>query len=147
MRLEHGHPCFVGLLLFLLLIVLVLLRRGLSVVICEVDLFRELDTKLALLNPRRFRLKLQAVCVELFKHIIVHARNHVWGLNEGEGKGGLEIKRRGISREAELNESVEGAESLLLRKDVEKDGLLLVQVLARILRIVLLCSLKVFFCL
>jgi hypothetical protein len=62
--------------------------------------------------------------LELLKNdILVDARNHVWGLDEGEGEGGFEVEASGACTlklwNVNLNELIETAQSLLLWKDIE----------------------------
>lgn len=60
--------CSLLLLLFTFLIFFLLIRSGFSVIICEIDLFSELNTKGTFLDPRSFRFKRDSFSCELLQH-------------------------------------------------------------------------------
>jgi hypothetical protein len=128
----------VGLLLLPLFVLLVFLGCCFPIIIREVDLFREFDAKLALFDPGGFRFELQTIVVELLQNRIIDAGDHIWGLDKGERERGLQVDGCADAREGELRVSVEGAETLLLGKDVQVNWLLGVKEFRRIFSIVFL---------
>ena len=136
--------CSLLLLLFALFVLFVFIRGSFTVIICEIDLFRELDPERALLDPGRFRFQSDGFDLELFEHTVVHARDHVGRLDERERETRLHVDGGVTAGHLELDVGEEVTQSLLLREHVQIHCLLLIHIFLCVLSVVLVRSFEVF---
>ena len=115
-----GCRCSCSSLLLLLLTFLVfffLIRGGLSVIISEVDLVSEFDTKWAPLNPGCLRFQGDRFCCKLLKHTVVNAWDHIRRFDKWEWERWLQVDTCCEPREGKFNISHLVTQTLLLWKD------------------------------
>jgi hypothetical protein len=134
------------LLLFPYLVLFLILWRWFSIIICIINFFGEFYAELALLNPRCFRLQNNP---RLFKfenfqdHVCFDARDHVWRLNKRKAERWFQVNiSEGPFAAFQWNFDVliKVAESLLLRKHIQKHILLILQEIFGVLLVVFISS-------